>query len=414
MATVRWAWQEPGLLERLRHASPVDPPADGTVETIYREADPESVSKLLGTLVLNDQTPEGFHPAVKQYLDATAALPPWADAALLKRAERVFVEHGLTIYGMLGCVSLPESYAILDATRVLGRTMQLEDRTLVPRRIMETSLFVLDVMSPGGLAGGGRGIRTAQKVRLMHAAMRHLLLRTAPMARLRPPAEAAAPAGQALARALNDYLWKEREWGMPIHQVAMAAAIISFSFIVLRGLRAFGVRLSDAEERAYLHCWNVVGHVMGVREEVLLGRPETLEEAAAQYEAIWRAHQEASDDGRQLAGALLRYLEDCIDVHWTRRFPRILTYQLLGRQTAGLLGIGLDRTDAWLRPLVVTGMRVINQLPSGWLAWLDRAKVALFRDLFEDQLTRARGGNRPRYDLHPTLREAWRAKGLEI
>jgi hypothetical protein len=44
------------------------------------------------------------------------------------------------------------------------------------RRIVETAQFVLDVMAPDGLGHSGRGVRSAQKVRLMHAAIRHLIL----------------------------------------------------------------------------------------------------------------------------------------------------------------------------------------------------------------------------------------------
>jgi len=57
---------------------------------------------------------------------------------------------------------------------VLFETGELYQRP--NRRVFETLQMVVDVMSPGGLAAEGRGSLTALKVRLMHAAVRKLLL----------------------------------------------------------------------------------------------------------------------------------------------------------------------------------------------------------------------------------------------
>jgi hypothetical protein len=376
------------------------------------------VSALLTRFVENDQVPEGVPEVVRRYLEESRKLPEWAEPRRIRIAEQVFIDHGLTAYALLGCASLPESYAILDATRVLGRTMRLEDQ-LITRRIMETSLFVLDVMSPGGLGDQGRGLATARKVRLMHAAMRYLLLKRAPMATLRTPEaarkeRAAEERGvKTLAAALRAYPWQEKEWGVPIHQVAMTAAILSFSYIVLRGLRDLGVRLTRDEESAYLHCWNVVGHVMGVREELLLSRPETMEEAHAQYVVIWEAHKKASEDGTALATALLEF-EEATFPRAFRRVPRILTWYLLGPDTARLLNLPpLDWKDRLLRAPLLIGFRALSVL-SEWdvLRLLRPAKALLFRAAFEAQLARARGGIRPTYEMPSSLKEAWRSRGL--
>jgi hypothetical protein len=420
MSTPRWMVTPPAtenpFLEEMRHTG--DPLADHTAETIYGLGEPEKVSRLLTQFVENDQVPEGLPEVARHYLEESRKLPEWAEPRRIEIAEKVFIDHGLTAYALLGCASLPESYAILDATRVLGRTMRLEDE-LITRRIMETSLFVLDVMSPGGLGHNGRGIATARKVRLMHAAMRYLLLRRAPMAALRPPAAAWAEAAEeargkkTLAQALREYPWDEKAWGVPIHQVAMTAAILSFSYIVLRGLRDLGVRLTREQESAYLHAWNVMGHVMGVREELLLSRPETMEEAHAQYMVIWQAHKRASEDGPKLAKALLEFEERTFP--WPlRRVPRILTWYLLGQDTSRLLKLpALDWQDRLLRPPLLFGFRLTNALAE-WdaLRFLRPAKVLLFRGAFQAQLARARGGNRPTYEMPDSLKEAWRFRGL--
>ena len=40
---------------------------------------------------------------------------------------------------------------------------------------------------------------------------------------------------------------------------------------MLRGWKHLGIDLSREEAAAYLHCWNVVGHVLGIRDELLGG-----------------------------------------------------------------------------------------------------------------------------------------------
>ena len=49
--------------------------------------------------------------------------------------------------------------------------------------------------------------------------------------------------------------------------------LLTFSYVMVRGWKHLGITLSSEEERAYLHCWNVVGHVLGIRDELLAARP---------------------------------------------------------------------------------------------------------------------------------------------
>ena len=73
----------------------------------------------------------------------------------------------------LACASLPACYAARRGVQLLSLTARLQSDPV--RRIGETAQLTLDGMAPGGLVPGGRGVRDAQKVRLMHAAVRHLV-----------------------------------------------------------------------------------------------------------------------------------------------------------------------------------------------------------------------------------------------
>src|SRR5436190_800161 len=59
------------------------------------------------------------------------------------------------------------------AVKVLHMTARLE--TDAQRRVIETAQLLVDVMASGGLSPSGAGKRSAQKVRLLHAAVRYLI-----------------------------------------------------------------------------------------------------------------------------------------------------------------------------------------------------------------------------------------------
>jgi hypothetical protein len=64
-------------------------------------------------------------------------------------------------------------YAGYPGVKVLTFSRRLDHDAV--RRVGETAQFVLAVMTPGSLHPGGRGIRKIQKIRLLHAAIRHLV-----------------------------------------------------------------------------------------------------------------------------------------------------------------------------------------------------------------------------------------------
>src|SRR5690606_21151437 len=138
--------------------------------------------------------------------------PP--DQAAIAPGQELFAEHGPLILMCLGHYSLPAAYAAAKGVEVLHRTAYLEKRPA--KRLFETTQMVIDVMSPGGLAAAGRGVRTAQKVRLMHAMVRHLIQHD-----------------------------PEQPWdaslGVPINQEDLAGTLMTFSWLTLDGLAKLGV-----------------------------------------------------------------------------------------------------------------------------------------------------------------------------
>ena len=94
---------------------------------------------------------------------------------------------------------------------------------------------------------------------------------------------------------------------MPLSQLQLAGTVLAFSYVILRGLDRLGYEgIEDADQDAYLYRWNVVGHVMGVHDDLLAG---SFAEADAHFEAIRTPLMGRSDDGVKLANALVNFMQ---------------------------------------------------------------------------------------------------------
>ena len=221
-----------------------DPPADAVIADLASSGSITDVNALMRSLVENDQMPSAELPELmRQYLATTGTMPSWMDTDQVKRAENVFWRYGPQIIVNLFCYSLPYCYAARKGVQVLALTSRLY--TNPTRRVIETAQMIIDVMQPGGLLEKGSGVRSAQKVRLMHAGVRAQI-------------------------AAHPEAW-DPSFGVPINQEDLAATMMSFSWIVIDGLRRMGHPVSDADAEAYLHCWKVVGHLLGVEPDLLPG-----------------------------------------------------------------------------------------------------------------------------------------------
>jgi hypothetical protein len=377
-----------------------DPLADSTVRAVFDKGAVAAVNELLTTLVRNDDVPAGpWPPQVADYLATSAQLPGWADPALIRAGERVFLRYGATSFGILACASLPECYVLRDVAAVLGTTQRLDAHAR--RRIFETAIMVLAVMAEGGLAPGGSGVRIVQKVRLMHAAVRHLILTP-------PHAAAAGPPGS-LADTLLAQRWPA-ERGVPLSQEDLAAVLLTFSYVMVRGWTHLGITLSSEETRAYLHSWNVVGHVLGIRDDLLA---HDLEDAGRLFDAIKQRRAADTVDGRALTAAVIGVCERFAGPSriLLRPIPRILMRGLLLPETCAMLAVptlGLWHTA--YRPFLRTVARFFNRTRSHAFRDLpDAARLSalLSQRLLRDIVAVPRGGQRTAFRIPDQLARSW-------
>lgn len=275
---------------------------------------------------------------LRAYLEAARSLPEWADAEQIACAEDVFMSYGPLSCTLLFCASLPECYVLPHLAEVLHIAGQLELRT--EYRIRQTAAMVFPVMMKGGLtAPEGGGVAQTLKVRLIHAMIRHLILRGPAhtgCGRVEPLAGVAADA--TLHQALLAHGWDPQRQGLPCNQMELAYTLLTFHYVFLRGMRKLAIPLTASEEQAYLHAWNVVGHVLGIRDELM---PRTMQEAQAMFDdlqALARARPAEPDMRPPLGRALIDAMAHSIELPVLRHMPVPLTRWLVGRRTAREIG----------------------------------------------------------------------------
>jgi len=373
------------LLDRMRQLG--DPVADMPVAAVLERGGVDAVRAVMRSLVRVEQpVPEELPAEIQAYLLETLPLPEWADTDRIKRGQQLFETWGVQIAICLFCASLPSSYAAANGVKVLYLTARLD--TDARRRVMETGQFLIDVLTVGGLDEHGKGRRAIQRVRLMHAAVRHLI------------------------KARNELtpgMWHP-DWGTPINQEDLAGTLLSFSYVVADPLRRLGVRVGAKDVDAYLHLWNVIGHLLGLRDEMLV---RGVADAAALVNAIERRQFTASPEGRELTGALVNLLDELTPIHrFDDTIPPLIRH-LIGDETADLLGVPksdladdlgrLARIANWFYVHVLG--RVERDLPRYQL--MSRIARPFGHDLLDALFKLERGGERPPFDIPDHLARDW-------
>jgi uncharacterized membrane protein len=393
----RWqqVWAQPKVPSpvssaRLAHMRYVaDPLADTTVSTIAGQGDAaqtlariEQVNRQFGQWTTNQSlnnwnpSPQELDPAitqaVKQYLSQGQELPDWADPAKIERAEILFVDNGVLSCTLLFCASLPQCYVLPDLSTVLHLSGQLEKHT--EHRIRMTAAMIFPVMFSGGLTQPeGSGVTQTLKVRLIHAMIRHLILRQSPEAAMQAlgdqlhvpgagqiPSLGATGPTASLHQALWAHGWNLGQDGLPCNQEEQAYTLLTFSYVYLQGLRTLGLGLSAADEEAYLHTWNVVGHILGIHDDLMA---HTMDEAQAlfvQLQARGFQPTPPPDPRPALGQALMHAMERAIPLKLLKCVPPQLTRHLCGDATAQCIGVPLS-SSTWIQRFFFTaGMLTIR------------------------------------------------------
>jgi hypothetical protein len=383
--TIRSSRWTDELLDHMRGLG--DPVADAPVAAVLERGGVDAVNAMMHTLVRVDQpAPEQMPDELRDYLADTLPMPEWADMDKIRRGQQLFETWGIEISLCLFCASLPSAYAAAKGVKVLYLTAQLDTNTR--RRVMETGQFLIDVLTVGALDEDGKGRRTIQRVRLMHAAVRHLI------------------------KARNELkpgLWQP-DWGTPINQEDLAGTMLSFSCVPIDPMRLLGVHIPAEDVEAYLHLWNVIAHLLGVRDELMV---HDIADATALVDTIGRRQFEASPEGQDMTDALLRLLDELTPVH---RFDNIippLIRHLIGDATADLLRVPqsdladeISRFDRVAKRLYVDFFGQGRRDSSRYEVVAGLARP-FGRELLDALFTLERGGDRAAFAIPDHLARSW-------
>jgi len=294
------------LLDPMRQVG--DPLADAAIAEIYDLGKQDEVRQaLLGFGRNSDTVPAGLPPQLARYFDDSAVLPPWADPAQIERGHILLGRYLPQITSTLLCSALPQAYGCANGAQVLYLSQRLTSG--VYRRLMETSQFIVDVLDSGGLSPGGRGVRSAQKIRLLHATMRYHVRR--------------------------QDTWDPR-WGLPVNQEDLAGTLLTFSVVVVRGLKSLGIDLPVRDRDSYFHIWRVVGHILGVDKRL---NPVEFDDGAALGKTILGRQQSPSEAGTVLTKAVLDFTREVLPGPVFAGVGPTLIRHLAGDKAADLLDV---------------------------------------------------------------------------
>lgn len=231
-------------LEGLRQV--MDKPADDAVLSVFESTSMDHLRTLLVDLaqndsIVSDQLPKQMSDFIKNELAYSFTDE---DIQLFNQTREIWKEKGLKFIFILFFRALPYTYMAEKPANVLKSTKLLI--TQPERRIFETAQFVFDVMDEKWWEPDKRGILTALKVRIMHAAMRHIILNN-----------------NAAGAKWNEAL------GKPISQEDLVATNQVFSLEFFKGMAMLNDGLNPEEQKAWFHTWKTIGKLMGVQEMLI-------------------------------------------------------------------------------------------------------------------------------------------------
>jgi hypothetical protein len=217
-----------------------DPAADAAVEDLYADNEVDAVNTALKSWTANGQgLPVGLPAKLHDFLAANLSLPVFTDQSTVRRAAVFQAGHALAFLDASVLGSAPTRTRYPGITEGLVRDLGPSGDT--PESGAKASRLVTALMSADPLGPSGDLLVTALKVRLVHAAGRHLL----------------GPS------------WDYTRFGPPISMLYMAAEYQTFTIEVIDALARIGAPMSQAQAQDFIGVWRVIGTVLGLPIEAV-------------------------------------------------------------------------------------------------------------------------------------------------
>ncbi|WP_405392610.1 DUF2236 domain-containing protein [Streptomyces sp. NBC_01102] len=264
----------------------------------------------------NDPLPTGLPAEFSAYLGQVNRLPSWADPTKLARAADFNRRRDTYLFMLYGLGSGIMSTVIpREAKSVYWSAggAQMQDRAA------KTFTFGYDLSQLGAFEPTGQFVVTANKTRVVHAAVRHLLPQS--------------PHWRAVA-----------DETVPISAADILVTFHSLGTYVHRKLLDWRIPYSAADQEAFLHSWQVAINLLGVPYEHI---PLTWAAAEKQSAQVLTPILTPSTEGIALAEDLLG-LTAQIDLGVTRGFINEFVRYVLSDEVGDWLGLKRDYVSAAL------------------------------------------------------------------
>ncbi|MFD3523425.1 oxygenase MpaB family protein [Streptomyces sp. NPDC058653] len=317
--------------------------ADATVATLFERGEVGKFNSLMRYVsTVGQQLPDGLPEVAREYLNQTSGPPDWVDWDEMERARMFFIDNNVHISTALSFASMPACYVVPHIAKLLSATHSLKYPS---KRMAETGQFTVYLMQPNAFESGSRFIPAAQKVRLLHASIRHHLAR--------------------------EGRWDVAGLGTPICQEDMIGGQMMFSIQVLDALHRLGIHMSQEGAESYFYAWRVVGAMLGVDQE---HAPADLEEARHFSDLYMARHMGPSPEGAELTGQLIDLYEEVVPGTLLDPVVSALIRHLVGDTSADWLEVPRTPWDTLVKavPILLNLLETVeDRSPFG--AWaLDR------------------------------------------
>jgi hypothetical protein len=305
-----------------------DDATDPLVASLLENGQVPAVNTAFGKWVKNgDPLPSGVPAALTAYLQQHNKLPSWADQTKLNRAAQFNKRMSMYLFLLYGLGSGIMSTVIPREARNVYWSQGGAD---MKDRAAKTFTYGYDLSAMDAFQPSGHFVVTSNKTRLTHAAVRHLLPQSAKW------------------RAVTD----DQDF-IPISNGDILITFHSLGTFVHGKLKSWGIRMSAAEEDAFLHMWQVALHLLGVRDDFI---PASWAAAKEQSAYALTPLLAPTPEGIDLADILLS-LTSQIDLGVTKGFQREFARYLLS-----------DRIGDWLKLPRDYAARTLIEV--GWPAYV--------------------------------------------
>ncbi|WP_024802725.1 oxygenase MpaB family protein [Nocardia sp. BMG51109] len=314
-----WSWSPEGSVAGGgAGADPLtvwDDEADPLIASVLERGDVPAINAQLRTWTKNGQPlPAGLPSDLRDFMEYARQMPQWADQGKLATAVEFNKKRGLYLGVLYGLASGMMSTVIPKEARAVYYSkggFDLKDR------ILKTAKLGYDIGNGNAYGPNGEMVVTCVKTRMVHAAVRHLLPQSPQ--------------------------WKYvAQEDVPISQNDIMVTWHSLPTTVMKHLTAWKVPIPEHESTAFLHSWQVAGHMLGVRDEYI---PNSWDQANSQAAQVLDPILAPTPEGADLADRLLS-LGANLDL-------TLITKPVLGSFTRFLLGdkiadeLAIAREPVW-------------------------------------------------------------------